>query len=547
MSTAIQKLDAVEIGKRLDAEIAAMPSDQLAEHVRDGIGGVYFSMAMIAPYIQELWRRFETLGAGESISGCRTKKEYCETVLNRTPRAVRYMLAGGNPVSKRNPGKQRETVSSSGEPAPVHNADAASGSNIQKLQKVQDLLEQASNLIREVKEIKTCAEYEMLVQIHSWSHGNTDAVGLVDEISELADTSRGQNHHYLIELLPKVLAESDSSVEIETKAGRLAIGGYIYPGIFPASFLTLLKRKHIPEDWILKKRTFIRKVKPCPRGKKTFRSIDEMREWGQKTGKATSDGSFVANKCRTCGQYHFDDRQDHARAMEKTAAHQSLEEVEHWAKEMFAKPQLLAVGDFFLHEGQLQQVLRFYPRRYRCTTQNWNSDLKRWDRYCGSEPHLRDIPPLTKEQVAADYPDALAALENAARKDAEIDRQIEADFADAEAPAEAQQEKTQAQQWGERLKAAVELSEDGTDVLNFLPNEDSFQKLLDEMAGEAISATWTPGELPDPEDIADEGTPPEPQTYTFKDGSTIALNWHERCASTGPKAPESLATAEASA
>jgi protein gp37 len=119
-------------------------------------------------------------------------------------------------------------------------------------------------------------------------------------------------------------------------------------------------------------------------------------------------------------------------------AHSSVEGVEQWAKEMFAKPQLLKVGDFFLDDGQLHQILRFYPRRYRCTTQAWNSDLKEWERFGWSEPHLRDIPPLSKEQVTADYPDALAALENAAREDAEIDRQIESDFANAgEATAEA--------------------------------------------------------------------------------------------------------------
>jgi len=47
--------------------------------------------------IRLLWIDFDNLKAGETILGCATKKEFCEKKLHRTPRAIRYMLAGGNP------------------------------------------------------------------------------------------------------------------------------------------------------------------------------------------------------------------------------------------------------------------------------------------------------------------------------------------------------------------------------------------------------------------------------------------------------------------
>src|SRR5215813_1799333 len=46
--------------------------------------------------IRQLWVEFEQLPTGEKILGCSTKKEFCEKQLGRTPRAVRYMLEGGN-------------------------------------------------------------------------------------------------------------------------------------------------------------------------------------------------------------------------------------------------------------------------------------------------------------------------------------------------------------------------------------------------------------------------------------------------------------------
>jgi Domain of unknown function (DUF4338) len=78
-----------------------MDSESLGTFVRDGMIGVATKLVELRPYVEELWVRFER---GETILACSTKKEFCQQVLQRTPRAVRYMLEGGNQ-------KRGETVS----------------------------------------------------------------------------------------------------------------------------------------------------------------------------------------------------------------------------------------------------------------------------------------------------------------------------------------------------------------------------------------------------------------------------------------------------
>jgi hypothetical protein len=80
---------------------AQMDSENLGVFVRDGMIGVVTKLVELKPYVEELWTRFER---GEVILGCSTRKEFCQQVLQRTPRAVRYMLEGGNH-------KRGETVS----------------------------------------------------------------------------------------------------------------------------------------------------------------------------------------------------------------------------------------------------------------------------------------------------------------------------------------------------------------------------------------------------------------------------------------------------
>lgn len=84
----------------------SLSNDALSSHVENGVLGVGKALADLRPYIEELWTRFDVLEPGQTIRGCRTRKQYCAKVLQRTPRAVRYMLDGGNPISKRG-----ETVS----------------------------------------------------------------------------------------------------------------------------------------------------------------------------------------------------------------------------------------------------------------------------------------------------------------------------------------------------------------------------------------------------------------------------------------------------
>jgi hypothetical protein len=88
---------------------ASMDSESLGAFVRDGLVGVATKLVEIKPYVEELWIRFER---GEVILGCSTRKEFCQQVLQRTPRAVRYMLEGGNH-------KRGETVSPPESPSPV--------------------------------------------------------------------------------------------------------------------------------------------------------------------------------------------------------------------------------------------------------------------------------------------------------------------------------------------------------------------------------------------------------------------------------------------
>lgn len=92
--------------------IKVMDSESLGVFVRDGMVGVATKLVELKPYVEELWTRFER---GEVILGCSTRKEFCQQVLERTPRAVRYMLEGGNH-------KRGETVS----PPPVQGSLAGS-------------------------------------------------------------------------------------------------------------------------------------------------------------------------------------------------------------------------------------------------------------------------------------------------------------------------------------------------------------------------------------------------------------------------------------
>jgi hypothetical protein len=92
-----------------------MASEALAAYVADKGQILFLELIQLKPFIEELWVRFENLKPGETIYGCSTQKSFCETVLHKDPRTVRYMLNGGNPASKRKrkalPSTSAETVS----------------------------------------------------------------------------------------------------------------------------------------------------------------------------------------------------------------------------------------------------------------------------------------------------------------------------------------------------------------------------------------------------------------------------------------------------
>ena len=75
--------------------------DALADVVIGAVMEAFQKLADHREDIARLWSEFAHLRPGETIKGCRTKKEFCETRLRRTPRAIQYMLAGGNPNNRR--------------------------------------------------------------------------------------------------------------------------------------------------------------------------------------------------------------------------------------------------------------------------------------------------------------------------------------------------------------------------------------------------------------------------------------------------------------
>lgn len=75
--------------------------EQLAQVVSDGLVNLAVISEKLKPYFFELRERFHKNTTAE-IHGCRTWDEFCTKVLNRTRRAVNYLLSGGNPASKRN-------------------------------------------------------------------------------------------------------------------------------------------------------------------------------------------------------------------------------------------------------------------------------------------------------------------------------------------------------------------------------------------------------------------------------------------------------------
>lgn len=84
-------------GSRLSTKKARIQArEALAQRIVEQCSFMLVALADLEDDIRSLWDEFERLPKGETILGCTSKKEFCEKKLGRTPRAVRYMLDGGN-------------------------------------------------------------------------------------------------------------------------------------------------------------------------------------------------------------------------------------------------------------------------------------------------------------------------------------------------------------------------------------------------------------------------------------------------------------------
>ena len=114
-----------------------MQSEHLAEYVvTNGWGDVLVRLKQLKPYIEILWDRFDELKGTETIAGCRTKEEFCEKRLNRSIRAVQYMLYGRTPkkANSARSGKQpkagQEEIVSDNSNDAIPPAEAADGATL---------------------------------------------------------------------------------------------------------------------------------------------------------------------------------------------------------------------------------------------------------------------------------------------------------------------------------------------------------------------------------------------------------------------------------
>src|SRR6266851_467649 len=94
----------------MSVRVTRRDREALARRVITAVGTLTVSLKSLEADVRLLWEEFDRLKSGETILGCRTRKEFCTRHLDRTPRAVRYMLKGGNPVVKRR-APRGETVS----------------------------------------------------------------------------------------------------------------------------------------------------------------------------------------------------------------------------------------------------------------------------------------------------------------------------------------------------------------------------------------------------------------------------------------------------
>ena len=80
-----------------------LDNDELASYIE----GAVLTLRIVAPLVEEMKRRFQNLdrskqvnGKYNTIRGCRSFKEFCETVLHRTEQAVYLMLRNNDAKPK---------------------------------------------------------------------------------------------------------------------------------------------------------------------------------------------------------------------------------------------------------------------------------------------------------------------------------------------------------------------------------------------------------------------------------------------------------------
>jgi len=104
------------------------PVEMRARSIMSRLESVSAKLKTLEEDVRLLWIDFDNLKTGETILGCATKKEFCEKCLNRTYRAVHYMLEGGN--TSRPVPSTSENVSLPPEPAPTTVVQLPDGSKI---------------------------------------------------------------------------------------------------------------------------------------------------------------------------------------------------------------------------------------------------------------------------------------------------------------------------------------------------------------------------------------------------------------------------------
>jgi hypothetical protein len=92
-------------------DLAWARREDLADRVILAVGAAFSKLAEHKKEIRELWAAFDNLQPGEMIKGCTTKTEFAQQHLHRTPRAIRYMLRGGNTTRSKAPRTRASLVS----------------------------------------------------------------------------------------------------------------------------------------------------------------------------------------------------------------------------------------------------------------------------------------------------------------------------------------------------------------------------------------------------------------------------------------------------